>query len=1623
MIPTEPVMKTKPNQIFQKNIFCRGLILLGLSVLCGTSQAASITKADGSAATLTNSAAWVGGVPPGSTDIAVWDSTVLAAYTLNLGATTNWAGIQILNPGGAVTITNVNTTLLIGGSGVDTSGGSQTLTLSCPVSLATNNVNSPWNIVSGVTIGGSLNGTNILQKTGSGTLTLTTTSGSATIQIDSGIVSLNAGSGITNSLNGGTVNVNAAVGNPINVMAGGGTEQNTGGNRTWSGALSGSGPLTVIASSTHTWTGNNTAYSGTMTLQGSGALRLSSVNSVSASTAYNFNGGTMNANAAGLFNLGSLSGASGNIGSPANQNFSIGALGTDTTFSGVINGAGLIIKTGAGTLTLDGANTYTGFTIISNGVVQIGSGGTSGKLASPAITNNTVLSLNRSDVVTFTNLIVGPGSVRHVGSGTTTLTAANTYSGGTTLSNGILKFVTGTLGTGGVNFSGGTLQWGTSTTADISSQTVTINSPGGTVDVNGNSVAFANAIGNSGSGVLTVQSTTANGVLNLQSANTYTGGTTVSSGTLKVNNTTGSGVGSGGVTVASGATYGGNGIVSGTVEIQSSGIFAPGNSVGTNTVGGLTMDAGSLYNFEFNATPANDRVVVSTASGLTINGGAFNLYSEGGISPWTTPGTYNLVQFTGAIGGAGLDSGWTTASASNPHIANPQVGYKYAFGTSGGFLNVTITLDSTAVVATWTNNADGNWSVAANWSSNPNVPHLAGDSATFGISTALRTVTLNANETNGAVTFNNNNSFVIANSGKTLTLDNNASGAPINVAAGTANAIQTAVALHDNVTVTVNGGKSLSVSGVVSNTSTSKTLTLSGAGTLALSGNNSYGPAAGSVGTTLNSGPTLQVGHNNALGAGDVNVVGNGTLQAGAAGLTVSNNVTVASGVAATVDNNGNNLTLGGVISGSGGGLTKTGNGTLTLSGANSFSGNATVNAGALSIADNSNVGSTPNIILNGGELLGNGTFTLDASHTIGLGTVAGTTGTNGLIDAASGQVFTVGGVIASAGNSGVNGLVINSGAGDNGTVVLANANTFNGMTTISNGTLQLANSTALQNSILNYNTGTLLFDPAIGTATLSGLTSTNVNSSIGLTNLSSSPVALTVGNNGASTAYAGVLSDGGLLGSLIKVGGGTFILSGSNSYSGATTLSAGTLMLTNGGSINSFAGVTINGGGGAQFNLNGGALNGASMIMNNNSVGFIQSSGTASFSGNVGFANDNANNGNSLQILGGTFNANSLTSGRTGLNISAQPGAGQGIGGQGIIISNAVVTITNTLGVGGRSSGANSSTSMRMDGGTVNVGGQTTITINNGGRWSVLDINGGTFTCTDTNGAGIQIGGGYAGASALFLVRAGIASVNQITFGDVAIQNNGTDVLNLTGGALYIGAGGIVITNPAPTFGTAITMSGGTVGASADWTSSLPITLTTNIATFKAADVANVAHNIVLSGVLSGAGGLTKTGNGTLTLSGANTYTNNTTVSAGILELQQPSLFTNSTVSVANGATLNLNFAGTNQVNALVLNGVGKPAGLYGNGTDPTFLAGAGKILVAPSINPNPPIMGVSVSGNVLTLSWPTNSGWTLQQQTNSLSVGLGTNWVDVPGSTSITSTNITMDPAKPTVFYRLKL
>jgi len=126
-------------------------------------QTTTIVKAN-SATSLTTPSDWQGGVVPGPNNIAQWDSTVTGADTEGLGANTNWAGITILNPGGPVTISNdgftntLGTAGIVGLNGVDMSSATANLTMNENVVL--NGVQN-WNVGSGRTLalGGTLSAT------------------------------------------------------------------------------------------------------------------------------------------------------------------------------------------------------------------------------------------------------------------------------------------------------------------------------------------------------------------------------------------------------------------------------------------------------------------------------------------------------------------------------------------------------------------------------------------------------------------------------------------------------------------------------------------------------------------------------------------------------------------------------------------------------------------------------------------------------------------------------------------------------------------------------------------------------------------------------------------------------------------------------------------------------------------------------------------------------------------------------------------------------------------------------------------------------------------------------------------------------------------------------------------------------------------------------------------------------------------------------------------------------------------------------------------------------------------------------------------------------------------------
>ena len=1270
--------------------------------------------------------------------------------------------------------------------------------------------------------------------------------------------------------------------------------------------------------------------------------------------------------------------------------------GTNTANNIVTNliegtSTGGITKQSSGKWILAGANTFpVGSAMnINGGILEVQNASAFGLSSAITVTNST-LQIDGVTLAALSMNLKNNGTVRMNGAGTLNgvilgndvgssmtlaTTSASDVSTVSAISGGALDGVVHIAGPGTVAFSsddllatngtwsfdGGTGQLGSANSLGATPKNLAFGaSSTGVLKLNGNSIVALSLASNPTAGTpsvqninanpatLTVSNSTANtfagtladgagggalaltkvaaGTLTLSGANTYTGNTTVSAGTL---NLTGSLVNSA-VTVASGATLMGASSVGSSITVQNGGILNPGNNgvAGKLTTGSLTLNSGSAGSFEFDGT-TNDQVVVTTSGGLALNGGAISLLQTNG-NPFAAVGTYKLIQYSGAIGGTGVGS---------LSIGNPQAGYAYAFGVSGGYVTVTLTISG--VNASWNVDANGNWSPGS-WTGGT-TPHAAGDSATLGVGSALRTVTLNVPETVGGLTFTNNNSFVVAG-GNTLTLDNKGAGAPITVTAGTANAIQTPVLLNDKLTASVDSGKSLVVSGNISSAGTAQTLTVNGAGTTALSGNNSYGPAALTVGTVLTGGGILNVGNNSALSTGDVDVTGSSTLQAGAAGLSLANNFTIESLVNAAVDNNGNNLTLGGVIGGAGN-LVKNGNGTLTLGGANTYAGSTAINGGVLSITSDGNLGAAPggetanSIVLNGGNLLAASSVSLTTTRDIGIGLGAGSVGTNALISAASGQTLTVGSVIASAGNSGINGVTVNSGAGNSGTVILGGANTFNGPTYIAQGTLQLANSAALQNSVLDYTNGTLLFDGSVTAASIPEIVGTQP---FALTNLSGAGVALTLGSDNGSQTYQGNFTDTGLTsgnGALGKTGTGTLTLAGTNSLTGNVSVGNGVLVIpTNGVTVS--ASVSVQGTSVVpQLQVNGGSLVSSNLTLSSSgSAGpgnVVINAGSASFSGavNVNSFGSEVSVSDGITVnTNGSFYANSLTIGR-GANIAtAQPGAGTA--GQGLIVSGGTVVITNNMSAG-NVPGAQSGSSSMVSGGSLTIGGSLTFGCNNGGRWSIFDVSGGTVTVNDSV-VGIQIGGIWTGAGQVLLVRGGTVNTPIITLGNVGYtgtNNTGSSVINLTGGALYLGSGGIVQVSSNAT--PVITLNGGVLGANADWTATNNIQL--GGGTIQCADALGVAHTITLSGGIGGTN-LVKTGSGKLILNstGGNYYTNGTVISGGTLNINSIYALGGANYGglTFNGTGGTLQYANPTLNNTLDMTTLGKPVTLSANAT-----------------------------------------------------------------------------------------
>jgi autotransporter-associated beta strand protein len=412
------------------------------------------------------------------------------------------------------------------------------------------------------------------------------------------------------------------------------------GTRTFSGTISGSGALAMLGGRETLILSGSTTYSGLTLISGSAdyffapstpfaELRAGATNAFSPNSDFLLTGNaTVNLN---NFNqtIGGLSSLGANNILLGSATLTTGGSNSDGVFAGAITGTGGIIKTGTGKFTLKGSNTYSGGTVISAGTLQIGFGGTTGSIVGNVV-DNANFAINRSDAFTFGGVISGTGAFQQLGTGTTTLTVIESYSGLTTITSGRLAL----SGAGNIASSSGVLANGTFDISGVSGAGTSIQSlsGSGSVALGAKALTLTNASGDfvgaiGGTGVLTL----AAGKETLSGLNTYTGATNVNAGTLSVN---GSIASSSLTTVNAGATLGGNGTVGNTTI--NGGTLAPGNSIGTLAVqGNLVFTAAASYMVE--VSPANaDRTNVT---GTATLGGAT-------VKASFAPGTYVARQYT-----------------------------------------------------------------------------------------------------------------------------------------------------------------------------------------------------------------------------------------------------------------------------------------------------------------------------------------------------------------------------------------------------------------------------------------------------------------------------------------------------------------------------------------------------------------------------------------------------------------------------------------------------------------------------------------------------------------------------------------------------------------------------------------------------------------------------------------------------------------------------------------------------------------------------------------------------------------------------------------------------------------
>jgi autotransporter-associated beta strand protein len=979
--------------------------------------------------------------------------------------------------------------------------------------------------------------------------------------------------------------------------------------------------------------------------------------------------------------------------------------------------------------------------------------------------------------------------------GTANLSAADNLAAGFQLNS--LVFAPGS---GAFNLSGASLNFVNSGSAV--GPTITQNST--TAITIGNALSLSNTltfsgVGNatlsgviSGAGGLTVSGS---GTLTLTAADTYTGATAVTAGTLALAGAAGTAQGTSGFAVGRGGT--------------------------------LTLDSTAGANA--------DRVGDATA--VTLTGGTFKLLGQAG---GLTQEQVGALTFGSAAAGGGLSTVTVTVgNASGSAVLNPTALTRTGRATvlfTGTNLGVnpaqssntgSVTFRTTAPVGLGLGGATGSVTQSV-------LPYAVGD-AGLGVNlvsyqTGLGVHPLNANTeyyTSGLATaaagynvrqtagFGGTNpasinsltldtSAITVSLGTALTLTSGvilvrpaASGATLSGAAVSFNAVEGVIHAYGNLTV-------------ASQLTGTAGLTVSGTGTVTFppGSNNPFSGGLVVNGAAVNANNT-----DAALGAAGGAV----TLDAGTllGGLTSGRPVTLGSG-GGTFDTSGSAQSLSGAVSGPGG-LTKAGAGTLTLSNAgNGYQGGTTVTSGVLAVAADGGLGAAA------------GRLTLNAGSTLQLTGAVTTARAVTLGGAATVQAdadAALAGVVSGPGSLSKTGAAV---------LALAAGNTYAGGTTLTAGTLAVADDTALgaAGGGLTFAGGTLRV-PA-------GYTNTR-------------PVTF---NGGGFDVTSGTHTVSQVLaaGALTKLGAGTLVPGGANTYAGGTTVAAGTLQVGADANLGAAAGgLTFSGG---TLQLTAGLTTARAVTVT--TAGVIDTNGfAATFSGAVSGAGALTKAGAGTLTAGGAVGpaAVAVTGG------TLQLGAGGSL----------TAAVSLSAGTALDLNGVNASVAALTGTGAVTLGGAT---------------------LTVANAAAATFGGTVSGAGGLTAAGPGVFTA--------AGSNSYTGPTAVTGGTLRVGSAAAL---PA---GSALSVaSGATLDLNGFDTTAAGLAGTGTLALGAAVVTFNTPVGTTVAAGITGTGGLTKAGAGDLTLTGPLAYTGPTTVAAGRLVVS--SLGGTSGFAVNSGGTLQL--------------------------------------------------------------------------------------------------------------------